>query len=708
MMSNKESKSPVRSRCDESAKESGAESDGAKTKRSYNLRSRSRVTSNSEKSARKETPVSSEIEESDKEETSVTRGAMYERSRYPERERDTLETYNVDLGRVESLRKRSEMLDAQLAHLSSEIRAKTVEAERKRDILEQVMDVVQDLKIAADTVESERIQALTDLKQCEREHAELVNLRKVKDEQKHVVGEDIDRLDREIDEAINERTKAESELEICREKIEEAKKLRVDYEREEEKVSQEWELGLQEKAKLRYHKFRTEMSTSEMESSDVAGEKESKSRPSHSRKPRPKRSTPKAKQKGGRHKSHVSDSSSESERDGSSYRKLTMKPQRYNGKTVFADFLSQFEACKAYNGWSDREAAFHLFNHCDTDALSSLTNDGLDPKVSSYREMVDVLEREHGPRECKSSYILELNHVRQQSGESARELGNRIKRLTALAFRGKDAGTKTTREEMGLNCFTLALRRKDVRDAVFGAEYETLKQAIDKAEYLESYHKRDDELHERKRDKHVAFSRKCGQERYAGKGSDSESEIEERVYDRLIRTFGLIPADQVKVPSQSNESELEVSVRTLVDTTKDLRDTLAKVHTRPPNAVTVTPPPRRRATNHVVCYACSEPGHVRRECPRQHQTPPPPKRSSSPVRGYCLNCLQQGHEWRDCLLTPLCFMCHQDNHLSRNCPQNAQGQAQGNGWRPSHGPQGRPNQQVRGQGANGQNMSQTQ
>ncbi len=175
-----------------------------------------------------------------------------------------------------------------------------------------------------------------------------------------------------------------------------------------------------------------------------------------------------------------------------------------------------------------------------------------------------------------SSYILELNQVKQGPEESARELGNRIKRLTALAFRGKDEGTKATREEMALNSFTLALRRKDVRDTVFGAEYSSLKQAIDKAEYLESYHKRDEERSresDRKRDKHVSFSRKVSEDRGTRQVSESESEMEERLYERLVQKLGMSAVDK--------ESELEVSVRTLVNTTRDLRDTIANAQKAP-------------------------------------------------------------------------------------------------------------------------------
>ena len=44
-----------------------------------------------------------------------------------------------------------------------------------------------------------------------------------------------------------------------------------------------------------------------------------------------------------------------------------MKPLRYSGTTVFADFLSQFEACMEYNSWDKKEAAFLLFLCCQDD-----------------------------------------------------------------------------------------------------------------------------------------------------------------------------------------------------------------------------------------------------------------------------------------------------------------------------------------------------
>ena len=239
----------------------------------------------------------------------------------------------------------------------------------------------------------------------------------------------------------------------------------------------------------------------------------------------------------------VSETDSDSEIDCKT-RKIHMKPRKFDGQGVLADFLSQFEVCRDYNGWSNKEAAFQLYSCCQEDALNRLTTDGVTPKTCKYSDLVDVLEREFGPRECKSSYIMELNQVKQKPGEGARELGNRIKKLASLAFRGKDGGSKATREEMSLNRFILALRRKDVRDVVFGAEFTTLKQAIDKAEYLESYHRRDEESsHEglekrREREKHVTFSRKVmGEEGEILSGAESE-EMEDRIVKKLLDKFG--------------------------------------------------------------------------------------------------------------------------------------------------------------------------
>ena len=373
----------------------------------------------------------------------------------------------------------------------------------------------------------------------------------------------------------------------------------------------------------------------------------------------------------------ISESDSEKESKPTSAR---MKPQKFSGNGVFADFLSQFEACRAYNRWSEKESAFQLFSCCQDDALNRLTTDGVTPQTCSYSDLVEVLEREFGPRECKSSYIMELNQVKQRPGESARELGNRIKKLASLAFRGKDRGSKATREEMSLNSFTLALHRKDIRDAVFGAEFSSLKQAIDKAEYLESYHKRDyeseHEMPARRREKHVSFARKL--ETTDSKLSGSDNEMEERIVQRLLG---------------------DINVRTLLESAREKREGQATVNSSPGPIANPSPSfrsmnrPNQAGTGPMLCYYCGDPSHMRNNCPRRPQV----AQGGGNMR--CHNCNSPGHGWRECGYPPLCFVCHQEGHLARDCSVKS-----GNEGRPNHRPQGRP-QTMRGQGGQRRSMS---
>ena len=368
----------------------------------------------------------------------------------------------------------------------------------------------------------------------------------------------------------------------------------------------------------------------------------------------------------------VSESGSEKESKSTNGR---MKPQKFNGKGVLADFLSQFEACRDYNKWSNKEAAFQLFSCCQDDALNRLTTDGVTPRTCTYSDLVEVLEREFGPRECKSSYIMELNNVKQRPGESVRELGNRIKKLASLAFRGKDSGSKATREEMSLNSFTLALHRKDIRDVVFGAEFSNLKQAIDKAEYLESYHKRDYESeHEvpgrrRDRDKNVAFARKL--EARDSKISESESEMEERIVKRLLD---------------------DINVRTLIESAGDIRKAQAAGSSSPPHGSVYRSNQPRAGPR--LCYQCGDPGHMRNNCPYRLQVIP----GGDAIK--CQNCNSPGHGWRECGYPPLCFVCHQEGHLARDCSMTS-----GNERRPNQWTQGRSHN-MKGQGSQEQSMNQ--
>ncbi len=60
--------------------------------------------------------------------------------------------------------------------------------------------------------------------------------------------------------------------------------------------------------------------------------------------------------------------------------------------------------------------------------------------------------------------------------------------------------------------------------------------------------------HEHKHEKHVTFSKKMGKgndEKSVKLCSDSESELENRLYECLVQKLGLSPVEQVQAPPKS-------------------------------------------------------------------------------------------------------------------------------------------------------------
>ena len=88
------------------------------------------------------------------------------------------------------------------------------------------------------------------------------------------------------------------------------------------------------------------------------------------------------------------------------------QPLTYDGNTSWKDFYVHFEACKEYNELTDREATYQLFTCCRGNALTMLGVNDVDPKEMKYSELVRLMGKEFGPRECSEFYFHELSKQR--------------------------------------------------------------------------------------------------------------------------------------------------------------------------------------------------------------------------------------------------------------------------------------------------------
>ena len=89
-------------------------------------------------------------------------------------------------------------------------------------------------------------------------------------------------------------------------------------------------------------------------------------------------------------------------------RRKEKEPPNYDGKTQLKDFLFQFEVIRKFNKWADEDAVFQLLMSCEGDALAVLCGNDVHPDGMTYEELVDLMRREFGPRECEEKYFMEL------------------------------------------------------------------------------------------------------------------------------------------------------------------------------------------------------------------------------------------------------------------------------------------------------------
>lgn len=320
-----------------------------------------------------------------------------------------------------------------------------------------------------------------------------------------------------------------------------------------------------------------------------------------------------------------------------------VEPPKFDGKGPWKDFILQFDACRTFNHWTDSEAAIRLYTSCKGDALSTLSVNDVLPGDLSYNEMVMMMVKEFGPRQCVENYFMELNNKEQQIGESLHDLGKDIKRLVALAHPRTD---RVERDRIAREHYKRAIADPELRKELFRSAPETLDDAIMKAEIVDSFSKSEQA---RRRSKYVAHSRAV----------EASTDIED-LEARMKSSFGALEQHMLNELANMRSSGQVCMVQGNADQPRTL-SSFADGGRGPPRG-----PP--------ICYTCNMPGHIARFCDQQGSSGSSQSRRST----VCYLCGVEGHMARSCRMqgqarSVTCYTCGEPGHISPYCPHKEQG-----------------------------------
>ena len=152
-------------------------------------------------------------------------------------------------------------------------------------------------------------------------------------------------------------------------------------------------------------------------------------------------------------------------------RKKEVTPESFSGDVNLTEYLSQFEACAEWNGWTERQKVQQLFLALRGRARGAIRQ-GDEWKTISYHDLVKRLEAMFGGRE--EMYLAQLKGRQQQSQESIQDFAQTVRKLTDSAYAGMP---EQSRNRIARDHFLENLRDREVRSAVHLARPTTMEEA---------------------------------------------------------------------------------------------------------------------------------------------------------------------------------------------------------------------------------------
>ena len=129
--------------------------------------------------------------------------------------------------------------------------------------------------------------------------------------------------------------------------------------------------------------------------------------------------------------------------------KIVVKPEKYEGKGDWSEYISHFNDCAALGNWDDRTKCLILAANLHGAARKYYTGLSADEK-KHYERLTSALRRRFGGEHRQDSWLYKLEMRKRKTGESAADLGDDIWLMAQRAYYDFD---QRSQEQLALKHF---------------------------------------------------------------------------------------------------------------------------------------------------------------------------------------------------------------------------------------------------------------
>ncbi|MCG7878901.1 MAG: retropepsin-like aspartic protease, partial [Candidatus Thiodiazotropha endolucinida] len=245
---------------------------------------------------------------------------------------------------------------------------------------------------------------------------------------------------------------------------------------------------------------------------------------------------------------------------------VKVKPATFDGSSSWLDYKTHFDMCAELNGWNAKQKGLHLAVSLRGQAQGVLGNLPVGDR-EDVEKLAKALSERFSPESQTELYRAQLKERQWKHGENIPEFGQRILRLTTLAYPGANAGLIDT---LAMGNFIDAISDSEMRLKIQQSRPKVFNEAVKVAVELEAFDKAE---RQRQGNKYVRGT-SC-----TSKVAEPSANIESSAI--LQKLDKLLDLNETKKPPYSGNGGIKSKVR---------------------------------------CYKCKKIGHIQRNCPEnKHQ-----------------------------------------------------------------------------------------